>query len=180
MRNSLVFAIKVLISCYKNVYIPYAQHCLSSAPVSALLKWNHSHVEKIFLKFCWLVLIFQYSMLMYHPFSTHHLPLYLTYMQESFYVCTQPMRDDVTFVTSSLIGWAHTQNDPCICERIMCLWCFCPWESWVFLLLSNPPCHVASPIMHDTPPRLISQTSAVFATGDFSLWWIRRIQYTGP
>ena len=36
---------------------------------------------------------------------------YLT--QGSFYVCAQPMRDDVTFVTLALIGWAHTQNDPC-------------------------------------------------------------------
>ena len=31
--------------------------------------------------------------------------------QGSFWVWAQPMRDDVT---SSLIGWAHTQNDPCI------------------------------------------------------------------
>ena len=29
-------------------------------------------------------------------------------MQGSFCICTQPMRDGVTFVMSSLIGWAHT------------------------------------------------------------------------
>ena len=32
----------------------------------------------------------------------------------SFYECDHPMRDDVTFVTSPLIGWAHTQNNPWI------------------------------------------------------------------
>ena len=32
-------------------------------------------------------------------------------MQGSFCICTQPMRDDIT-VTSTLIGWAGTQNDP--------------------------------------------------------------------
>ena len=43
-------------------------------------------------------------------------------LQWPFCVCTQLMRDDVTFVTSSLIGWAHTQNDPCIgwCEYKNC------------------------------------------------------------
>ena len=30
-----------------------------------------------------------------------------------FCVCAQPMRDDVTTVTSSLIGWTHAQSDPC-------------------------------------------------------------------
>ena len=33
-----------------------------------------------------------------------------TYIQGSFCVCAQPMRDDVT--KSSLIGWAHAQDDP--------------------------------------------------------------------
>ena len=37
----------------------------------------------------------------------------LKLMLGSFCVCAQPMRNDVTFVTSCLIGWAHTQNDPC-------------------------------------------------------------------
>ena len=32
--------------------------------------------------------------------------------QGSLCACVQPMRDDVTVVTSSLIGWAHTQNGP--------------------------------------------------------------------
>ena len=32
--------------------------------------------------------------------------------QGSFWVWAQPMRDDVAYVTSSLTGWAHTQNDP--------------------------------------------------------------------
>ena len=32
-------------------------------------------------------------------------------LQVSFYVCTHPMRDDVA--TSSLIGWTHSQIDPC-------------------------------------------------------------------
>ena len=34
-------------------------------------------------------------------------------MQGSFWECTQPMRDDVT-----LIGWAHTQNDPWWCHMV--------------------------------------------------------------
>ena len=33
-------------------------------------------------------------------------------IQGSFCVCTQPMRDDVTNVTSPPIGWIQTQNDP--------------------------------------------------------------------
>ena len=33
--------------------------------------------------------------------------------QGSFWVWAQPVRDDVT-LTSSLVGWAHTQNDPCL------------------------------------------------------------------
>ena len=49
----------------------------------------------------------------------HKIPLkfctkYLTHtmkdMERSFCVCTQPMGDDVT----SPIGWAYTQNDPCV------------------------------------------------------------------
>ena len=35
----------------------------------------------------------------------------IMHLQESFCECTQPMRDDVT---SSLIGWVHTQNYPYI------------------------------------------------------------------
>ena len=33
--------------------------------------------------------------------------------QASFWVWAQPMRDDVTIVTSSPFGWVHTQNDSC-------------------------------------------------------------------
>ena len=36
-----------------------------------------------------------------------------TLCQRSFSVCSQPMRDSVTNVTSSLIGCEHTENDPC-------------------------------------------------------------------
>ena len=38
-------------------------------------------------------------------------PVYTLYHQESFCVWAKPMR---VFVTLSLIGWAHTKNDPCI------------------------------------------------------------------
>ena len=31
--------------------------------------------------------------------------------QGAFWVWAQPMRDDIAFVLSSLLGWAHTQND---------------------------------------------------------------------
>ena len=42
----------------------------------------------------------------------------ITRLQELFFACAQPMRDGVT-VTSSLIDWVHTQNDPCgyACKR---------------------------------------------------------------
>ena len=42
---------------------------------------------------------------------SHWLGTYKKWSQGSFCGCTQPMRDDAT---SSLIGWAHTQNDPCL------------------------------------------------------------------
>ena len=41
----------------------------------------------------------------------------LCYMQGSLCVCAQPMRQ--RYITSSPIGWVHTQNDPCRCN----LWC---------------------------------------------------------
>ena len=55
----------------------------------------------------------------------------VSWRQRSFYVCVQPMRRRNN-VTSSLIGWAHSQNDPCGCENkylsisvysiLCCLW----------------------------------------------------------
>ena len=62
------------------------------------------------------------------------------HMQGSFCVCAQPKRDDVTVilcmrpakvrrrykVTSSLFGWAYTQNDPCTCpHKGEFLWRYC-------------------------------------------------------
>ena len=36
-------------------------------------------------------------------------------IRDHFYECAQPMREDPTLiVTLRFIGWAHTQNDPCI------------------------------------------------------------------
>ena len=45
------------------------------------------------------------------------------HIQGSFCECAQPMRDDVT---SYLIGWVHTQSDPCMVYETYCTW-------WVFL-----------------------------------------------
>ena len=38
--------------------------------------------------------------------------LILMGLQGSFWVWAQPMRWGITYATPSLIGWAHTQNDP--------------------------------------------------------------------
>ena len=40
--------------------------------------------------------------------------MYVPFHQGSFYECGHAMRDDVIFVTPSLIGWAHAQNNPWI------------------------------------------------------------------
>ena len=39
--------------------------------------------------------------------------IFVCWLQESFCECAQSMRDDVTLLTSSLIGWAHAHNNPC-------------------------------------------------------------------
>ena len=59
------------------------------------------------------------------------LVLYL-HSQGSCCECALPIKDDVTFVTS-LIGWAHSQNDPCILPLMHKLWnvsCKYFRESW--------------------------------------------------
>ena len=46
------------------------------------------------------------------------------HIQESFCVCTQPMRNGVTFL---IIGWVHTQNNLCTSPRGQ--WVNCPREA---------------------------------------------------
>ena len=68
--------------------------------------------------------------------------------QGPFCACSQPMRDEVNTVTSSLIDWAHTQNDPCfsICILMvythMCtadMYVYCSLRVWIYTLyISNP------------------------------------------
>ena len=55
-------------------------------------------IKTLFCGFKWFIFLFHAGSL--HKYTTGII----------FFVCAQPMRDDVT---SSLIGWAHKQNDPC-------------------------------------------------------------------
>ena len=93
----------------------------------AYLEAIHNFVEVLneyFHNVCELDLVFNFYKVSFHISS---------WLQGSFCVCAQPMRDGGNSVTPSLIGWAHTligwvhtQNDPCGCHyhhHCHCQWC---------------------------------------------------------
>ena len=80
-----------------------------------ILNFNHSMSNQ-----CWRIIKKFFTILQVIQQIKGHL------IQGSFCVCTQPVRD-VTTVTSSLIGWAHTQNDPFwyACQRSLIFNMYC-------------------------------------------------------
>ena len=55
----------------------------------------------------------------------------ICHSQSGIILCMRPANERRRYiVTSSLIGWAHAQNDPCQCNRSMCLETPAPIVSW--------------------------------------------------